>query len=188
MSQPLEAQLWMAAARKSMALTFKAHKQHLASQVFEGRKELFCLFDITTQILLAMNNQQRRVDVLNVGDRRQTHVTIKAFPGRCIQFVVSKYPTKIARAEVRREVDHTTIGYGCFKAIGMDNQPVRHKAAITAACNAYALLFDIALLQQCINASHDILGILLAPGPSHRQRKLPTVTATTSRICVEHNI
>src|SRR5207248_7284746 len=109
------------------------------------------------------------------------HVTIKAFPWRRIQFIIGERPTKVARAEIRYQVNYAAISYCCFESVRMPNQPVRHKAAITTASDTHPLLVDIALLQQGIHTTHDIQCIFLAPGTSHSQRKLSSITDTASR-------
>src|SRR5690348_13048521 len=80
-SQTLNAQFGMASARKTMALTFETYKKHLTPEIFERSKELFGLLNITAQILLAVNNKQRSMDILYVCDGRHAHITIQIFPG-----------------------------------------------------------------------------------------------------------
>ena len=92
-----------------MALTLKAYKQRLAPQVFQGREELLCLLDVTAQILLAVKDQERRVYVLHVRNRRHAHVAVEIIPGSGIQFVVGKSPAEVAGAEVRCKVDYAAL-------------------------------------------------------------------------------
>src|SRR5260370_33444711 len=125
MPQTFKAQFWMTATREAVTLAFKAHEQNFTTQVFQGCKELLCLFDVTAQILFAMQYQQWCVHVLHICNRRHAPVTFYIVPGCCIQLVVGKDPAKVARAEVRYQVRDPALGYRGLEAVGMPNQPVR---------------------------------------------------------------
>ena len=60
MVQALQAKFGVSTTREAMALTLKAHETHLATQIFERGKELLRLLNATAQILLAVDDQQRR--------------------------------------------------------------------------------------------------------------------------------
>src|SRR5215472_14602993 len=99
--QTLQAELGMTASREAVALTFKAHELYFASEVLQSGEELLSLLDIAAQVLFAVEYQQRRMDVLYIGNRREAHVGFKVVPGRCLQFVIGEDPAKVAAAEVR---------------------------------------------------------------------------------------
>jgi len=89
----------MAATREAVALALEAHKLHLAAQPFQSGEELLGLLDIAPKVLLAVQDQQRRVDVLYVCNGRELHVTLQAVPRRRLQFVVSEDPAEVTTTE-----------------------------------------------------------------------------------------
>lgn len=89
----------MAATREAVALALEAHKLYLAAQPFQGGEELLGLLDIAAQVLLAVQDQQRRVDVLYVRNGRELHVTLQVVPRRRLKLVVGEDPAEVATAE-----------------------------------------------------------------------------------------
>src|SRR5215471_12981864 len=94
-SQTLNAQFGMASARKTMALTFETYKKHLTPEIFERSKKLLGLLNITAQILLAMNNKQRSMNILYVCDGRHAHITIQVIPGCGFKLIIREGPTQV---------------------------------------------------------------------------------------------
>src|SRR5438876_4689510 len=175
----------MTATREAMTLAFKAHEQDFTTQVLQGCKELLCLLDVAPQILFTMQYQQGCVHLLHVSDRRHAPVTFYIVPRRRIQLIVGKDPANVARAEVRYQVRNTALGYRSSEAIGVANQPVRHKATIAATCNTHALLVDVAFSQQYIHACQNIQRVFFTPCSTHRQRKVPSIAAATPWVSIE---
>src|SRR5947209_13325799 len=178
----------MTTTREPVTLAFKAYEQDFTTQILQSCKELLSLFDVTAQILFAMQYQQWGVHLLHISDRRHAPVTFYIVPGRRIHLIVGKDPANVARAEVRYQVRDTSLGYRGPEAIGVTNQPVRHKATIAATGNTYALFVDVTFLQQCIHACHDIQRVFFTPCSTHCQRKVPSIAATTPRVGVEQDI
>src|SRR5450759_5364107 len=98
-SQSLQAQLWMSTARQSMALTLEANKEYFAPQVFQGSEKFFRLFNATAQILFAMDDQQRGVHLLYIGDWRHAHVQFRVIPGGRLHVIVGEFPADVAAAK-----------------------------------------------------------------------------------------
>src|SRR5579859_4001781 len=96
MSQALQAGFGMPTAGETMALTLEAHKLDLPPHPLERTKELLSLLNVTAQILLAMNDKQRRMHILHIFDRRHMHILIQVLPGRRLQIIFGQIPANIA--------------------------------------------------------------------------------------------
>src|SRR5262245_61248577 len=69
-AEALHAMARLAAPRQLVVLAGKAHEPHLTPHLLQGRKELLRLFNRAAQVLFAVQEQQRRTDVLHVGNGR----------------------------------------------------------------------------------------------------------------------
>src|SRR5260370_38099036 len=114
MSKAFKAQLWVTIAREPVALAFEADEQYLASQVFQGSKQLLRLFYAAAQVAFAVNDQQRGVYVLDVGYGGQAHVAFRVIPGRRFHAIVGEIPAEVAAAKERKAVNHPAVRHGCF--------------------------------------------------------------------------
>src|SRR5260370_27679712 len=70
----------MAATREVVRLLLEAHEPGLAAQVFERGEQLLTLADRAAQIVVAVQDQERCVDVGHVGDRRVLHQQLQTLP------------------------------------------------------------------------------------------------------------
>src|SRR3982074_474407 len=101
MLQAFFAQFGMTTARKAMALALETHEKHLASHVLQGGKKLLSLLDVTAQILFAVNDQERRMHVLDVSQGRHAPVEFGIFPGSGLHIIVGEVPAHIAAPKER---------------------------------------------------------------------------------------
>src|SRR5258708_34988790 len=81
MPQALQARFGVPVAREAVMLAFEAHEQHLTIQVFQGGKKLLRLLYVAAQVAFAVNDQQRGVYVLYIGDRRHAHIAFGSSQG-----------------------------------------------------------------------------------------------------------
>src|SRR5205823_2435396 len=146
MAQTLQAQPGMTTTREAMILTFESHKQYLAPHIFQRGKEFLRLLYTTAQVVLTVHDQQRRMHLLHIANRRHAQVKLRIIPGGRFQVIVGKIPADVAGAKEGVSIDYTAIGYRCPEAVGVPNQPVGHKAAIATPCDPQALLVEVALL------------------------------------------
>src|SRR5439155_5471452 len=79
-AQALHPMTRLTAPRQLVVLAGEAYEPHLPPHLLQGRKELFGLFDGAAQVLLTVQDQQRRADVPYVGDRRITPVQLWILP------------------------------------------------------------------------------------------------------------
>src|SRR6266487_2662976 len=178
----------MTSTRETMALTLEAHKQDLAPHIFERGKKLLSLLNIAAQVLFAMYNEQRRVDICYVVERRHVHVLFEVLPRCGIQVVVSKIPADIAGSEHCGHVGDAAVGDCNFEAVVVANEPVGHEAAITTPGNTYTLLINIATAHDLLKPIHYVYGVLFTPGPAYCQGEFIAETTTAAWVGIEDNI
>src|SRR5579872_357240 len=135
-----------------------------------------------------MNDEQGRLDVFHILDRRLLHIAVKIVPRGCLKLIIGKSPTKIAAAKVGSKIGDGTVGDSYFETIVVADEPVGHKTPIASASHAHTLLVNVAFLQQRIHARHYIERIFCPPIAAYRESKLAAIAATATRIGVENNI
>src|SRR5262249_1640185 len=177
----------MPSTREFMGLPFKAYELGLTPQVFQRREELFSLRDWTAQVLVTMQDQERRVDVLDVGDGRKVTPALGVAPGQVAKLLLQG-PSVVTRAEERIRRDHTAHRYGRPKRVGMAHGPIRHEAPVAPACHSQALLVDAAARDGRIQAGHHVLEVLVAPVAYHCPREDTSIPRAAARIRVDDGV
>src|SRR5262245_9389441 len=117
-----------------MRLPLETYKLRLAPQILQRGEELLPLTDRAAQVLVAVQDQERRVDVLDVGQRREVARAFGVAPGNDADLVL-KPPADVARPEERRDVGNTAHRHGRLEAVAVAYGPVGHEAAIAAPCD-----------------------------------------------------
>src|SRR5579863_314431 len=146
----------MATTGEAVALAFETHEEDFAAQVFEGGEKLFRLLDVAAQILLAVDDEQGRLDIFDVLEGRVLHITIKAIPRCRLKFIIGKSPAEVATAEVRGKVGDGTVSNGDFETVRVTDKPVGHETTVATTRHTHTLLVNIAFLQQSIYTCHNI--------------------------------
>src|SRR5215813_325532 len=80
-AEALEPMAWLARARQLVVLVGEAHEHRLFTLLLEGDEQLLALLDGTAEIVLGVDDEERRVDVLGVGERRALRVLVRHLPG-----------------------------------------------------------------------------------------------------------
>jgi hypothetical protein len=97
--EPSQAAAWFAGAREVVILLWEADESDFSPQSFELEEELFGLLDWAAQVLLIVDDQKRRGDVLGIADRRVLHEMLGVVPGGPTELVGAEVKADVARPE-----------------------------------------------------------------------------------------
>src|ERR1041384_1340090 len=100
--------------------------------MLQGAEPLLALFERHAKIIIRMQYQRRRLDVLRILERRAIPVGLELVKHIAAE-VAAMSESAVARAFVADEVDDAAQRHRRFEAIGVADDPVGHEAAIAAA-------------------------------------------------------
>src|SRR5947209_6594742 len=108
----------MPGARELVRLPLEADELRLAPQILQRGEELLALADRTAQVLIAVQDQEWRANVLDIGQRRKVARAFGIAPGHEAKLILER-PADIARPEERRDVDDAAHRDGRLEAVAM---------------------------------------------------------------------
>src|SRR5579864_9688718 len=111
----------------------------------ERAEPLLALLDGNAVVVVGMQNQGRRLDVLGVLERRSVPVLVEIVEQESVEVVLVAVGA-IARSIVADEVRNAAKSDSGLKAIRVPENPVGHEAAVAAAGDAEPVLIDPRIL------------------------------------------
>src|SRR5207249_4856510 len=94
----------LAAAREVVVLVREAHELRLAPQLLQRDVHLLALLDRAAIVLLRVEDQQRRGDVLDIADRRVLEQLLHVVPRLGLELHVEEHEADVAGAEEAQQV------------------------------------------------------------------------------------
>ena len=175
-------------ARELVALAREAHHHRRPLQVLQRAEQLFAAGGRRRAVVLvAEDEHQRRLNLRHVRDRRAPGEVRRilerrlAEPGRLEQREVGGVP------EVR-PVGDVALADGGLEALRLRDDPVGQQAAAAAAGDAHARLVDVALLQDLVDARHQVLVVVARVVVLNDVAEVLAVVRAAARVRVEHDV
>src|SRR5436309_13125759 len=139
-AESLEAVARLAGAGHLVVLSREAHEADLAPELLQRDEQLLGMLDGAAQIVLGVDDQQRRHDVLGVREGRALDVARQVLPRQRTAHLhhVEAVPD-IAGAEHRVLAVHRAPGAGGLEAVGVPDDPAREEPAVAPAEDAEAV-------------------------------------------------
>ena len=129
-------------AGEIVILVRNAHHRDIALEHLEEHVHLLRLLDRAAQVLLVVNDQQRRCHGIDIADRRVLQQLFGIRPRGSAGLVNAEVEPDIAGADERIEVRHAPLRDGGFEPIGVTDDPVREVAAVAAAGHTHPRFVD----------------------------------------------
>ena len=137
----LDEVLRLAGAREVVVLAREEHDLARHAEVLQRAEPLLALLDRHAEVVVGVQDQRRRLDVLHVLQRRRVPVEIVLLEDVAAE-VVRVAVGAVARAVVADEVRDAAQRDRRLEARGVADDPVRHVAAVAAAGHAEAVRVD----------------------------------------------
>ena len=171
-----------------MVLARKSHHHRRALEILQRAEEVFAAGGRRRPVVLvAEDEHQRRLNLRHVSDRRAPREVRRilerrlAEPGRREEREVGRVP------EVR-PVGDVTLADGGLEAVRLRHDPVRQQAAAAAAGDAHPRLVDVALLQDLVDARHQILVVVARVVVLNDVAEVLAVVRAAARVRVEDDV
>src|SRR5438876_3937125 len=156
--------LRLAAAGELVRVVLVAHEDGFLAEHLQRDEELLGLLDRTAVILLGVEDEERRLHVREVGERRMRAELLRVAPRRRItHLVLPEVPADIARPERADVVADAPLRDRGLEALGVADDPVGHEPAVAAAGHVEPLRVDPTEAERVIDAGHEVLVVLAAP-------------------------
>src|SRR5215208_5213889 len=139
--EPLHAMRRVPRPRQLVALTGEADELDVAPQEAECREQLLGLLDVAAQVVLRVEDQERRLDLLRIRPRRPLEVRVDVVVHELAEIGLEE-PPDVARAVEGDEVVERALGARRPEPIRVADDPRRHEAAVRAAEDAEPLRID----------------------------------------------
>ena len=107
-------------------------------------------------------------------------------PRQLLEVVVP--PRAVGGADEAHPVDHRAVRRCGREAIGLADNPCRQHAAAAAAGDKHVALVNEALLQQLVDAAHQVVVILARIGVVDLVAERAAVARAAARVAVEHHV
>src|SRR5215468_4681122 len=155
----------LARARHLVVLAREADEADRAAELLERDEELLALFDRAAQILLGVNDQQRRHDVLRVRERRALDVARHVLPRHgAAQLRHVEAMADVAGAEHRVLAVHRALRARRLEAPRVADDPAREKSAVAAAEHAETIRIEERIARErLVERRHDVGIVAAAP-------------------------
>ena len=119
-----------AGARKFVAFAGETHETHGFVQHFQRGVQLFGLFHRTAVIVVGVDNQQWRIDLVHIANRRAFDETIQISPRFAAKLVLAEVWANVGGAKETAQVGNAALGVGGGETVGVADDPVGHIAAV----------------------------------------------------------
>ena len=143
-----------------MVLALHLYQRHLAAQQLQGCEHLQTLDDGHVRVGIAVQQQQRRVNLVGIEQGRSVDVELAVAPGIAVghgHLAVVVAP--VALAPVAGVVGDACMADGCCKDVGDGLQVLRHEASVGGAHAADLRLVDEGVLGTYLpHALYDVAG------------------------------
>src|SRR2546426_642442 len=123
------------ASTSEVVVVFReAHEDRLLAQDLERDEELLGLLDRAAEIALRVEDEERRLHLGHVGQRRTLDQLLAPTPRRRIpHLVLPEVPADVARPERGDVVRDAALRGGSTEAVSVADDPVRHESAVAPA-------------------------------------------------------
>src|SRR5262245_24197585 len=146
------------------ALTFAgiAEEYRFDAALLQGALRLFGLRDGHSQVALAVRDQERSFDAVDVSHRRPLAVSFSGAP-RLAAEAVFHQPGNVALAVETVPIADAGMSDGGFEAVGLGDRPESHEPAIAPAHHDQLVGVGDAPRDHRVDAGHNVLKIFSAP-------------------------
>jgi hypothetical protein len=169
-----------------VALFREPHEFGRLAEAAERDEPLLGLLLRAPQILLAVQDQDWRGDLLDVGQRRELPVSLDLVARRALELALAEPRADVAGPVERHEVGEAAHRDRRFEPLGVPDDPVRHVAAVAAASDAQPIGVHIRPLDHEVGRRHQILVVQVAPAAGNLGAELLAVPLAPPRIGVQH--
>src|SRR5262249_20974512 len=187
---PLDAVSRTAQRRERVALPREPYERHVLAEFLERHEELLGLIDRAAQIVLGVDQEERGLDIPDVGQRRALDVPRRVFPGKAAT-ALADVPdmADVAGAELGVDVADRPLRASRFESVGVRDRPVGHIAAVADADNAESMGVEERIAAEAfIETSHDVAEVASAPVADAGAAERLAVALTAARVRIDQNI
>src|SRR5690625_765906 len=129
MLEPLNPEVRPACARQVMVCCRKTDESRLLLPVLQCDEQLLRLLHRTAVVMLAVQYQQRRFNIIHIFDRRMMPHRIDIIEIR-LDLPVTEIIADIGYAPEADPVGYAALCHRCLEAVRMTDDPIRHEAAV----------------------------------------------------------
>ena len=137
-----------------------------ATEDAQGREELLALVRRHVGVDCAVEQEQGRVNLVGIEERRMLHVEVGIVPG--IGTILSRFAigiAPVATAPIAGDVGDARVGDGGGEDVRARLQVLRHKAAVTGTHTTYFLAIDEGVgRHELLGSFDDVIARTFAPG------------------------
>src|SRR5471030_256154 len=169
-------------SRQVVILARKNHHLSIHAVVLQRAEPLLALLQRHAIIVVRMQNQRRRLDVLGVLQRRRVPVLVELVKQESLEVFLVPVGA-VARAVVADEIGDAAQRHRGLESRGVAQNPVGHIAAVTSAGHAQPLgVHPRILFERRIHARHHVLIVHAAPIVRDAPLELLPVAGRSARI------
>src|SRR5262245_4900954 len=171
----------------AVALAGVAEKNRFDAALLQRAIILFGLRDGHSQVALAVRDQERRFDAVDVSHRRPFAVSFGGTP-RLAAEAVFHQPGYVALAVETVPIADAGMADGGFEPVGLRDRPEGHEPAIAPAHPDQLVGIGDAPRYHRIDAGHNVLEIFSAPIADVRGGEVNAVAGRTARVGHQHDV
>ena len=154
--------------------------------LLQGHEPLLAVADRRAVVVLAVDDQGGRVDVLDAGDRRQPPVALALLPGGAAEPELQE-ALRVGRTVQAGPVGDRPAGDGGREPVRGGGQPVGHEPAVAAPGHPDAAAVDVGVRgQRGVDPGQQVSGVGLAPAAGDGIGEVVPVPGRPARVGVEH--
>ena len=153
----------------------------------ESGEELLCLPDRAALVGLAVEDEGRRRDLVDVVDGREPAERLAGAGDIAAHLPRSEPHTDIARAEERLLIGDRRADHGGLEPIGVADRPARHEAAVRIAGHGEPIRIGDACGHELIHRGELLGEVVLAPLRANAVRELAPVRVRPRRVQRKHH-
>src|SRR5437867_5565769 len=185
----LDAVLRLPAAREVVVVLGEPYENGLFAQHLQRGEQLLSLLDGTAEVSLRVKDEERRLHVRDVGQRRAEDELLAPLPWRGVaHLVLPEVPPNVARTERGDVVRDAPLRDRGPETISVADDPIGHEPAVAAAGHIEALWVDPAECEGMIDTGHEVVIVLPAPIADARLDEPLAVRMTSARVGEQHRI
>ena len=177
-----------------VALRREAHHLDVSLQEPERREELLTLLDRATEVVLRVQDEERRGDRLRVRRWRHRDVGVQVLVQEAPD-VALEVPAEVARSPHRHPLVDGALGDGRLEPVGVPDDPRREVPAVGAAHHAQPLrVAEFEPAKRLVEHGHDVLVVDAPPAGAFGHRaadRAPPLLAVArgpARVRVQHDV
>src|SRR5687768_12986366 len=157
------------------------------SQLLQKPVVLIGLWDRHPLIILAVRDEERRVDAVGVLDRRPALVRRFRLRRQATEAELEQV-RDVGLTEERIPVGDAGVTDRGLEAVRLGDGPERHEATVATAHYGHALGVGDTALDHVIDALHQVLEVFAAPVELVRIAELERAAGAAARIALQHRV